>query len=316
MIKKQLKKTIISFSIAGVLLTSAGTAYAALGDQVLTKGMTHDDVLILQQELKNLGFFTNEETTTYYGDVTEKAVMDFQKSEGLEITGEFDNVTFEAIKKFRKSPLVYERLLKVGLRGKDIKELQEALKHLGYLDIEDCTEYFGYITEDAVMAFQEAHGLAVDGSVGQRTIDAINNVLLGRVPNNTPNRSGSRTDIGSNIARTARKFLGARYVSGGNGPNAFDCSGFTTYVYGQFGIKLPRTSTGQASVGTQVSKDNLQVGDLLIFSNTYKSGPSHAGIYLGNGQFIHASTSSTGVIISDLNSSYYRKHFSYGRRVY
>lgn len=316
MVKGYFKKTIISFSLAGVLLTSTGTAYAALGDELLHKGMTHDDVQILQQELKYLGFFNDEETTTYFGDVTEKAVISFQESEGLETNGEFNKATFEAIKKHRKSPLVYDRVLKVGLKGQDVNQLQEILKYLGYLDIENCTDYFGYITEDAIKAFQEAHGLIADGLVGLRTIDVINDVLSGKVARKSPNRSGGRSDIGTNIAQTAKKFHGARYVSGGNGPKGFDCSGFTTYVYSQFGISLPRTSVGQASAGTKVNKNNLQVGDLLIFSNTYKSGPSHAGVYLGNGQFIHASTSTTGVIISDLNSAYYSKHFSYGRRVY
>ncbi|NLY67894.1 MAG: hypothetical protein GX069_10080, partial [Tissierellia bacterium] len=80
-------------------------------------------------------------------------------------------------------------------------------------------------------------------------------------------------------------------------------------------IELPRSSSDQASVGTKVSKDELQVGDIVVFSNTYRSGPSHTGIYLGNNKFIHASTSRKGVVISDLNSNYYRKHFSYGRRV-
>ncbi len=317
MIKKSFKKTIVSFTIAGILFTSTGTAHAVLGDQVLTKGMTHDDVMILQQELKTLGYFNHEEFTTYYGDITEKAVMEFQKSQDLEINGEFDAPTFEAIKKFRKKPLIYERPLKLEVTGEDVKELQEILKHLGHLDIDDCTDYFGHMTQNAVMSFQEAHGMQVDGIVGPRTIDAINDVLLGRTPNHpAPNRGEGRNSIGESIAATARKYLGASYRSGGSGPRVFDCSGLTQYVYKQHGINISRSSVDQANDGTKVSKENLQVGDLLIFSNTYKKGPSHTGIYLGNGQFIHASTPSTGVIISDINSNYYRNHFSYGRRVY
>lgn len=316
MIKKQVKKTIITFSIAGILLTSTTAAYAVLGDQVLHKGDTHEDVMILQQELERLGYFDHDETTTYYGDITEEAVKAFQKAEGLEVHGQFDENTFKAIKKHRISPIDFERQLKFDMSGKDVQELQEVLKYLGYLDIENPTEYFGHMTGNAIQSFQRDHKLQDDGVFNLRTADTINDILSGRIPSQAPNRAGSRGGIGVDIANMAKQFQGARYVHGGNGPNAFDCSGFTTYIYGQFNIKLPRSSSAQASIGTKVSKENLQVGDLLIFSNTYKAGPSHAGVYLGNGQFIHASTSTTGVIISDLNSAYYTKHFSYGRRVY
>lgn len=82
------------------------------------------------------------------------------------------------------------------------------------------------------------------------------------------------------------------------------------------GISIPRSTSTQANAGTRLSKSQLQAGDLLIFSNTYKAGPSHAGIYIGNGQFIHAGNSRTGVLTSNINSGYYSSKFSYGRRVY
>ncbi|MGN9165865.1 C40 family peptidase [Tissierellaceae bacterium HCP3S3_D8] len=314
--KNSLKKTIISFTIAGTIFISSGASYAALGDQVLTKGMNHDDVMILQQELKRLGYFTYDEITSHYGDITEKAVIEFQKAQGLETSGEFNSPTFEALKKFRKKPLTFERALKLEDTGEDVKALQEILKYLGYLEIDECTDYFGNMTKDAIASFQKTYEMPVDGVANARTIDAINDILLGRTANRIPNRGGGRNSIGNDIAATAKKYLGASYRSGGSGPSHFDCSGLTQYVYKQHGIQLSRSSVSQANDGVKVSKENLQAGDLLIFSNTYKSGPSHTGIYLGNGKFIHASTPSTGVIISDLNSGYYSKHFSYGRRLY
>ncbi|NLO83696.1 MAG: endopeptidase Spr, partial [Clostridiales bacterium] len=113
---------------------------------------------------------------------------------------------------------------------------------------------------------------------------------------------------GSDVVAYAMKFLGVRYVYGANGPNAFDCSGFTCYVYRHFGINLPRTSYQQRSVGVAVSRSNLAPGDLVLF-------PGHVGIYIGNNKFIHASSGSRKVIITSLDSSYYRKRFIGGRRV-
>ena len=154
---------------------------------------------------------------------------------------------------------------------------------------------------------------------GPETVKTINLVLEDIIDSPLKQSSRGRTvanGLGESIAKTAKEYLGSRYRHGGSGPKYFDCSGFVKFIYGKYGIELPRSSSAQASVGTKISKDELQVGDMLVFSNTYRPGPSHTGIYLGNNKFIHASTSSKGVIISDLNSNYYRKHFSYGRRVF
>ena len=121
---------------------------------------------------------------------------------------------------------------------------------------------------------------------------------------------------GDQVISEARKYLGYRYVSGGASPSGFDCSGFTSYVYDKFGASLPRTTTGQATVGSQVSKANLQPGDLLVFSNTYKSGISHVGIYIGNGRFIHSANPRVGVEENTISSGYWSNHFTYGKRVF
>ena len=82
----------------------------------------------------------------------------------------------------------------------------------------------------------------------------------------------------------------------------------------QSGISLPRTTTEQYKIGSYVSKSNLQPGDLVFLQNTYREGISHVGIYIGNGEMIHAS-SSKGVVISKLSSSYYTQHYYGSRRV-
>lgn len=132
----------------------------------------------------------------------------------------------------------------------------------------------------------------------------------------TPSASALKPSAttGSSIVFTAKQYLGVPYVWGGSTPSGFDCSGFVQYVYAKHGISLPRTSKQQWTVGTSISKASLQPGDLVFFANTYTSGVSHLGIYIGNGQFIHAS-SSKGVIISDLSNSYWASHYHGCRRV-
>ena len=117
------------------------------------------------------------------------------------------------------------------------------------------------------------------------------------------------------IVGTARSKVGCAYRMGASGANVFDCSGFTSWVYSRNGKSLPRTAAAQYSGTSRVSKSGLTPGDLVFFAGTYKSGISHVGIYIGNGQFIHAANSKTGVTTSSLNSGYYSAHYAgAGRR--
>ena len=120
--------------------------------------------------------------------------------------------------------------------------------------------------------------------------------------------------LADQIVAYALQFKGYPYVYATAGPNSFDCSGFTSYVYAHFGYTLNRSSKDQLKDGVPVSKSELQPADLLLFS---KDGTrvTHVGLYIGEGKFIHASTSTTGVIISDLNSTYYTTHYFAARRV-
>lgn len=121
---------------------------------------------------------------------------------------------------------------------------------------------------------------------------------------------------GQEVVDYAMGFLGSRYVYGGSSPSGFDCSGFTKYVYKHFGYDLNRSASAQLKNGVSVPKSDLQPGDLVMFRKSgSKKAASHVGLYIGNNQFIHASTSNTGVIISDLDSSYYTKGFVDARRI-
>ena len=97
------------------------------------------------------------------------------------------------------------------------------------------------------------------------------------------------------------------------GKMGYDCSGFTRYVFANIGINLPRMADGQYAIGRPVSTERLQSGDLVFFE-TYEPGPSHVGIYIGNGQFISA-TSSRGVAVADMFGHYWGERYLGARRV-
>lgn len=112
----------------------------------------------------------------------------------------------------------------------------------------------------------------------------------------------------------AKKQLHSRYVYGAARPGAFDCSGLTSYLYAQHGISLNRNATGQLQNGVVVSKEGLQVGDLVFFRIDRGAIATHVGIYVGDNRFIHASTNN-GVEYNDLDFEYYSKYYLCARRI-
>jgi cell wall-associated NlpC family hydrolase/uncharacterized protein (DUF433 family) len=114
---------------------------------------------------------------------------------------------------------------------------------------------------------------------------------------------------GSTIVANAMKYLGYRYVFGGTSPAGFDCSGFVYYIHNHSGAPVGRGMWQQYNGGSHIPMSALQPGDTLFFANTYMPGLSHDGIYIGNGQMIHASDESTGVTISNIYTSYWQAHY-------
>lgn len=121
----------------------------------------------------------------------------------------------------------------------------------------------------------------------------------------------------SEVVSYAKQYLGYPYIVGGKTPNTgFDCSGFTRYVFLNFGYSLGSTAASQTSVGTEITRENLDPGDLILFLNEEKTGIGHTGIYIGSGEFIHSANPQRGVVTDNLNTnSYYNERFVSARRI-
>ncbi len=132
----------------------------------------------------------------------------------------------------------------------------------------------------------------------------------------TPKDKTPSNDVSYNVdqlIKVAKSQLGTRYAWGGSTPSGFDCSGFIYYVYKQAGLDINRYSSEGYHMRSHYV-NTPSVGDLVFFEGTYKSGISHVGVYIGNNEFIHASNS--GVVITNLNNSYWKKHFEGFKRFY
>ncbi len=127
--------------------------------------------------------------------------------------------------------------------------------------------------------------------------------------------SGSNSE-GEKIVETAKKYMGTPYVWAGTSPSGFDCSGFVYYVYKECGYSINRTAASIYSNGVYVERDSLQPGDAICFTTSSSSTYiGHVGIYIGDGQFIHASSGTGYVTISSLTETYYNNHYYGARRI-
>lgn len=200
-------------------------------------------------------------------------------------------------------------LLRQGDNKEAVCVLQEELKRLGFYQYE-VDGSFGIGTKTSVIRFQEIVGLDADGIVGNGTWQALRNY------SSSSEISRAKTDrrTGQQIASFAQKYLGVPYAWGGAGAGGFDCSGFVYYVYGQYNISLPRVADEQFHIGRNIRLADIEPGDLVFYS-TYAPGPSHVGIYVGNGHFIHASSGAGQVTLTAMGKPYYQARFLGAYRV-
>lgn len=200
------------------------------------------------------------------------------------------------------SSVAHAEAFAIGDQGSEIAEVQGQLASMGYDVVADGD--FGSATVEAVKSFQRSRGMDVDGEIGPATYNA----LMGR---EMPEVSRGSNHYARRVVQNALEYMGVPYVFGGTSPGGFDCSGYVRYIYASVGVYLPRMADEQYEVGTPVH--SLRAGDLVFFE-TYEPGPSHVGIYLSEGNFIHAS-SSYGVTISSLHEDYYSETYLGARRL-
>lgn len=295
------------------------TSRSSSAQVVLKIGSRGDLVSEVQSLLKEANLFDYHTITGYYGEITATGVRNFQRQANLQINGQADANTVAALrdhlKKITETPTTQvpapakqvesSFLLKVGISSEAVRELQNQLKDLGYFN-HNVTGYFGPITESSVKEFQKKNSLIADGLVTTSTMKKIveqtSSKLLSTVV--LPSETNQEFNV-INLVADASQLLGTPYLWGGTTSKGMDCSGFIQNVFQKSKIQLPRTVAQMWNVGQSVSKP--KVGDIVFFE-TYTQGPSHAGIYIGNNQFIQ-SGSSTGVTISNLTTNYWSSRY-------
>jgi len=218
-------------------------------------------------------------------------------------------VLFFAVSSAFAEPASPDMPVKKGMYGDEVTKLQNKLREYGYYK-DPVDGRFGANTLGAVIQFQMDAGLDADGVVGLSTWEVLKNFR------GASSISRGRTDTRKTqvLLSMARQYLGVPYVWAGRSPSGFDCSGFIYFVFDQMGYGLPRMADGQFEVGIPVSRNALQPGDLVFFS-TYEPGPSHVGIYLGNEQFIHASSGAGYVTVTSMANPYHRDRYIGARRI-
>jgi peptidoglycan DL-endopeptidase CwlO len=230
-----------------------------------------------------------------FGRTTLQAVERFQRAHGLLVDGQVGVHTWTALIAEDRGA-AGETVLRFGSTGAAVAAVQ---RRLGVAADGD----FGPITRAAVESFQRSHGLVVDGQVGPRTRAALEQGGHRRAP------AVAKPSLGSRAVHTAERYLGVRYIWGGESPTGFDCSGLVQFVYARLGVHLPRTSYAQYSAGRHVSRAVLRPGDLVFFDQL-----GHVGIYVGGGRFIHAPHTGTTVQFGTL-AGWYSDHYSGATRI-
>lgn len=300
----------------------------------------------LQHKLNNLSYFDDKHNDDY--DVlTKHALKKFQSDHNITVTGAPDKETLTALLNAEKEQ--YMELIRnlsesihPGMHGEDVKIIQQALQYFGYYTGE-IDGIYGPLTKKALQIAEDEHGIELTKEVTQSSLEQLaekkqeeeqveHKVIKGEneqvqhkekevtkekeadTHKKKESESKKVNATGSNYAgvvQEAYSHIGTPYVWGGESPSGFDCSGFIQYIYQSQGVTVPRTVSDTWNFTSPAGSPS--VGELVFFE-TYKPGPSHMGIYIGDGKFIHAGES-RGVEISKLNNPYWDQRYLAARKV-
>ncbi len=313
------------------------------------------DGTALQTLLKALlvGGYYDAVPSTSYNAAAIAAIKRFQSACGMEATGVADQSLQRVL--YSGSAPVSELLYKAlssGDKGDSVSRVQARLYALGYLTKTTSLDgEYGTTTVSAIKLFQNASGITATGTADTATLKALYSIDAKSLPSGTKaadagsgssssSSSSSYLDsVPSGLASTtstlpanassaekleyaiylAQSKLGKPYVYGAAGPEKFDCSGLTTWIFKAVNVSLKRSAYAQGYDDTYTKiqgVENLKRGDLVFFNTISDSDLSdHAGVYIGNGYFIHASSGGHRVVVSNITTGYYNRVFSWGRRV-
>ena len=280
------KKCLILAAFVGVLGASVQGAYQY--------GDTGSEIVAIQKKLIAAGYKARE--TGEYDANTKWAVRLYQKDQGLPVDGILGDTTYKK------------------LMGKPMPSATKTVSKVKEISKKDAELMAN------IQAKKESSSKAITTSVKQQKKPTTQGKpatvqVKHKVTNHTakPLRTVPVSGNVKEILTYANTFTGVPYKFGGTTPAGFDCSGYIRHVFQTVGVQLQRQADEQYTVGKKVEKQNLQPGDLVFFE-TYEPGVSHSGIYIGDGQFISA-TSSSGVAVADIDDSYWGPRYVGAKRV-
>lgn len=307
----------------------------------------------LQHKLTELGYY-EDAIDGVFGLLTEHAVKGFQSSHEIQITGKADKKTMETLIWEEKKEHINEikdmiDSIYFGDINNDVRIVQEVLFYYGYYT-GTVDGVYGPLTDEAIQQIKNEHLIEVP--VIEEVMQEESKDEQSEVPREAPVQSQTEVSVqttedvheqeqvleeqsireskeeqeedtaipvqvkeagpGASVVQSAKDYIGTPYVWGGTSPGGFDCSGFIQFVYEEHDKIIPRTVNEIWNFSSHV--DTPSIGDLVFFE-TYQPGPSHLGIYLGNGDFIHAG-SSRGVEVSNISNEYWNTRYLGAKRVY